>query len=283
MVDQSDGQRRWRKLLDEDVPSPTEAQVLLPLLARLRGRLPGDEGRKARLLESLAAGAAAQLPLSPRQHDTWWPLLLLQQQVRVVQREALLVSALIFALGALVTALLSIPADAISSLPIVLLAPLAAAAGTALIYNDQVAQAMAVEQSTPVPVQVILLARLLLIFCLDCALALVGSAVLAFASPHLTFWPLVLSWLAPMTFLSMLAFLLSVLSKDSLVGIVVSMTLWTLLSVGRAASADVPWLARLPDLASAAARPWLFTLALACVVAALWLAGRVGRTAGGMA
>jgi hypothetical protein len=282
MIHRNDEQHRLQRLLDEDTSSPEEAQALLPLLARLRCGLPADKGKRTRLLQSLVAEMVAQPQSSPKTRDTWWPLLLLWSQVRVLQREALLASTLILVLGALVTSLLDTRADALGSLPIVLLAPLAAAAGTALIYNDRVAQSLEVEQTTPVPVQVILLARLLIIFSLDCALALAGSAMLAVASPQLSFWPLVLSWLAPMTFLSMLAFLLSVLSRDSLFGIVVSMTLWAILSVGRMASAALPWLVRLPDLTAAAARPWLFTLALACVLAALWFAGRPERTLGGV-
>lgn len=281
MAHRNDEQRRLRTLLEEDAASPEEVRALAPLLARLRREPPADTEEMTRLVRTLAAELAAHPPSYREPRGAWWPLRLLQSQARVVQREALLASALVLVLGALVTSLLNTSTDALNTLPIVLLAPLAAAAGTALIYNGQVEQTLEVEQSTPVPVQVLLLARLLVVFGLDCALALAGSAILALVPPHLTFGPLVLSWLAPMTFLSMVAFMLSVLSKDSLFGIVVSMTLWTVLSVGRMVVADGSGRVWWPDMTSTAARPWLFALALACVLVALWSAGRTERAPGG--
>ena len=136
MIPENDERRRLEQLLGEDAFSAEETQALVPLLSRLRRGPPADGGGKARLLQALSAEMAARRPVPGERHDTWWPLRLLQGQVRVVQREVLLASALILVLGALVTLSTRAPSQSLGTLPIVLLAPLAAAAGTALIDND---------------------------------------------------------------------------------------------------------------------------------------------------
>ncbi len=278
--------RRLQDLLDEDASSPEEAEALRPLLEQIRHlSVPIDEEKKARLSQLLTAEMAARQSRRLRLWETvsdWQPVLLLRAQLRVVQREVWLASALILLLGVLITVLVYTPSYALNALPIVFLAPLGAAAGMALIYNDQVEQASEIEQSTPVPFPVILLARLFLVFAFDCALAIAGSAALALVSRGLTFWPLVLAWLGPMAFLSMLAFFISVASRDSLAGIVISMTLWALLSIGRLAAAESPWFAQLPDLTAAAAQPWLLALAVACALGAFWVVGRTEGVRGGV-
>ncbi len=280
MVDPSTREKRLEAMLAEDV-GPEQAQDLLPLLLRLESSPPPvDKEKKAGLVRALRTVPAGRPTPIERLAD-WGPLLLLRAQARIVQREVWLASTLILVLGVLVTILADGSAGTSETLPIVLLAPLAAAAGTALVYNGQSEQALEVEQSTPVPLAVILLARLALVFAFNCGLALGGSAVLAACSARVVFWPLVLTWLAPMAALSMLAFFLSVASKEPLVGITVSMSLWFLLSIGRLAGPDIPFFTRLPDLTAAGSRPWLLALALVCLVLALRDAGRPARLQGG--
>jgi hypothetical protein len=94
---------------------------------------------------------------------------------------------------------------------------------------------------------------------------------------ELGLWSLVLDWLAPMAFLSGLAFLLSVWSKESAAGIAISLALWFVLVFRRV---GLPILAFVPNLAAPGHTGLLLMLAIGFGVIALWLAGnedRLGR------
>jgi hypothetical protein len=95
----------------------------------------------------------------------------------------------------------------------------------------------------------------------------------------LSFWPLVAAWLAPMAFLSALAFLLTVLTTEPLVGMLVSLVLWSVQALRQAAViARALWY--VPNLMTSEAQPWLLMLALALAGLALWLGGREERWIG---
>lgn len=134
--------------------------------------------------------------------------LLLRSQAPLVRREIWPASAAVIGLGYLV-ALLSGELALLRAL-----APLVAAASLAVLYGPDHDPAGELALSTPTSPRQILLARLALVFGYDLALALAASLALlpalnggAFGS--LTLGGLVLGWLAPMTFLSAAALLLS--------------------------------------------------------------------------
>ena len=92
--------------------------------------------------------------------------------------------------------------------------------------------------------------------------------------------PLIAAWLAPMTFLSALAFLLSVIFFNSLTSVLISLLLW----IGAAARHFVslePFF--LPDVLQISFQPALLIAALPLVGLALWLAEREERFSGGVA
>jgi len=233
-------------------------------------------------VQALLAKLPGRRPvLAPRpQLNQQWAWLLLRSQARVVRGEIWTASALIMALGVLVTLIISGP-GADSALPLALVAPAVAAIGIAFLYGPAVDPALEIELATPTSPRLVLLARLALIFGFDLGLGLAASIMLALQS-QVSLWPLVMTWLAPMAFLSSLAFLLAVLSADPGLGTLVSLALWVLLNLARLGelrSLVLP----LPDLLAASARPWLWGLALLLGGLALWAAGREERWLGGQA
>jgi hypothetical protein len=276
-----DEQRRLQAMLAEDAASPEEAEGLLAVVTRLRrwSAPAADEQKQAHLVRLLEAEmwSRRRLPLARlRQRiGEWWPLLILRAQARVVQREIWLASALVMVLGLVVT--LS-AYNAGQMLPLVLLAPVIAAVGMALLYDSSLEQILELERGMPIPMRILLMARMALVFSFDSVLALIASLILVTAHSEIALWPLVLDWLVPMAFLSMLAFLISVLSRDSMTGITLSLAAWSVLVFRRF---SVGIFERLPDLTSVQARPWLLMLALAFGLLSLWLAGRESKPIGG--
>jgi hypothetical protein len=277
-----DERRRLQAMLAEDAASPGEAERLLATVTRLRRwSVPAADAqiqaRLVRLLEvELSSRRQSPVTRLRQRIGEWWPLLILRAQARVVQREIWLASALVMVLGLVVT--LSVY-SAGEMLPFVLLAPVIAAVGMALLYNASLEQILELERGMPIPMRILLLARMALVFSFDCVLALIASLILVVAHSEIALWPLVLDWLAPMAFLSMLAFLISVLSRDSVAGVTLSLATWCVL-VFRRFSGGI--FERLPDLTSVQARPWLLMLALAFGLLALWLAGRESKPIGGL-
>jgi hypothetical protein len=83
-----------------------------------------------------------------------------------------------------------------------------------------------------------------------------------------------MAWLAPMTFLSSLAFLLSVIIDEPLAAALMSMGLWGMYIVGRVFQLEGRRIfSHLPNLTATEARPWLWLAAALMGCAALWLAG----------
>lgn len=245
----------------------------------------------ARPLEATLPDAPAILARLPRRRVqpvpqrafTWqWSWLLLRTQARVVRREFWPASALVMALGALIALILCKPGSSGEALPLVLIAPVIAAAGVSFLYCPAVDPALEIELATPTPPRLMLLARLALVFGFDLGLGLAGSVVLALLRPAVSLWPLVTAWLAPMAFLSAFSFLISVLSADPGGGALVSLGLWIVQNLMRMAyPPHTSWL--LADLTAATARPWLYTLALLLGGLALWLGASEEHWLGGQA
>ncbi len=81
-----------------------------------------------------------------------------------------------------------------------------------------------------------------------------------------------IAWLAPMAFLSALAFCMGVVSRESMLSALASFLLW-FLHITKFPS----WL---PDLLAASARPYLLLAAAILTVFAIWLAGSEERWIG---
>jgi hypothetical protein len=272
-----DERERLRAMLEEDTGSAAEAEQLLPVVQRLRRwPVPGaDAPDAANLIERL-------LPEMPRREswkvraarrlENWWPWLLLRAQVRVVRGEIWLASLLVIALGTLVTFMRYDPQASGGPLPIVIVSPLIAALGIAFIYGPDVDPPLEILLATPVSPRLVLLARLALVFGFNLVLGLTGSAILAAVRTDLSLWPLVMAWLAPMAFLSALAFCIGVVSREGLLSGLVSFVLWVMQLT------DFPhWL---PDLLAVSARPWLLVVAMVLGLVAMWLAGYEERWIG---
>lgn len=278
---ENDEQRRLRALLAEDAETPEETEALLETVRFIRRWDAPSPTREetARLVEKLLP----EVPQPERRRSVgqWWPLLILRAEARIIRREIWLASALVMALGVVVTLGIS---STSAAAPLTILAPVVAAVGMALLYDSDMEQVLELADSTPVSARLLLLARLTLVFGFNLALGLAGSVVLALLRADMLLWPLVMSWLAPMAFLSALAFMLSVVTGDAVAGAVFSLTIWGMHVFVRAmpASGDLTWILSLPGLADPSTRPFLFAAALLLVMAALWLAGdterRIGET-----
>jgi hypothetical protein len=260
-------QDQLRAKLIEDTGSVDEADRLLPIvqqLAAMPAPIPTIQ-QTDRLVQTLTAAMPA--PSSRKALMAW----LLRAQLRVVQHEIWLASALVMTLGVLVT-LTSQPGTSVEMLPLALIAPLVAALGIAFLYGPAADPSVEIELATPVSPRLIVLVRLLLVFLFDLALGLIGSVALVIANSDWSLWPLVALWLAPMTFLAALAFLLSMLFVDPLISVSICLTLW-----GLQVLRVFPPFAALPDWLAGDVQPWLWLTAVLCAGVALWLAGREER------
>lgn len=273
--------------LREHLASTDEAEELLPTVRRLnqwQALAPAAEDT-ACLLETLMPAMPAHAPQSTVRYPNsafgilHSSVLLLRAQLRVVRNEVWAASVFVMALGAAVTLTTFQPASSGSTLPLVLTAPFVAAVGVTFLYGPFVDPALEIELTTPVSPRLVLLARLVLVFGYDLALGMLASLALTIARAEISFWPLVTAWLAPMAFLSALALLLSVLTADPTLGILVSLGLWFLQVMRQS-----PDLARLiwfvPNLLTAEAHLWLGLSAALLGTAALWLGGREERWLG---
>lgn len=130
-----------------------------------------------------------------------WHLLILQ--VPLVRQDMWPASALMMLIGvavAVVTEKTSV---------IYFMAPMIAAAMLALIYGDENDPANELTLATATSPAIILFARMTLVSAFNLGLTLAASLLVVAFLPQVPFWGLVLTWLAPMAFLSMLALVLS--------------------------------------------------------------------------
>lgn len=239
-------------------------------------RLPAPPARpeaKARLMSALLLEADQVLPVRqpvpiPRLR---WGLLVLGAQVRIVHRFTWITSLLVMALGFFVTLILYQPGTG-AELPFVIVAPLVAALGVAFLYGVDVDPALELQLATPVSPRLVLLARLTLVFGFNLAVGLVCSAALSLFPTGMSLWNIVLSWLAPMAFLSALAFLLSVLFFDPLFSALMSLLIWGVLVWRRFTFLEMyPFMEHIPNLLAPEFRPLLLLISVVGVALALWL------------
>lgn len=157
------------------------------------------------------------------------------------------------------------------------LAPLAAVFGVSQLYGPQNDPAIELTEATPTSPRLVLLARLVLVFGYDLALALAASAALGLVLPGTVISAVIWSWLAPMTFLSALALVCS-LAMGSNAAMALALGLW--LSRGVVGSLELSpgvehWMGMYMGLWTRPAP--LFALAIGLSACGVWLAGRRER------
>ena len=229
------------------------------------------DGALARIMREEAGPS----PLARRLSLAWQLLL---GQLPLVRREIWAASALTVVLGCVVALLMVAPSEAGG--PLAVLAPVVAAAGVSLVYGPENDASLEVALSTPTPPRLVLLARLVIVYGYDLALALAASGVVALARVEVGLWPLVELWIGPMFFLSALALLLSLFFGPT-PAIVAAMTLWATKLVVTEESARTfvtpQWAGRIEAFWQAS--PLLLSLAAALFVAAVLFAPKLEKLA----
>jgi hypothetical protein len=195
--------------------------------------------------------------------------------VPLVRREIWPASALVMALGYFVAVLMGERGGSV----VEALAPLVAAGGLAGIFGAENDPGLELALATPTSPRQVLLARLVLVYGYDLLLALTATLGLVAVVPVGWLGAIVLRWLAPMTFLSVLALVLSMCVGTGN-AVTVAFILWVARAFGDVSLAG----AGMPQAASSAAahvyaQAWaspalLFGLSVLLVAAALGMAGR---------
>jgi hypothetical protein len=170
-------------------------------------------------------GHRASMPTDGWQaHPLSGLLLLLRRQIPLIGTGIWAASLVVLVMGMILTYLFPYAGGPGADV-LALAAPIVAAAGIALIYGPENDPASELEYATPISPALILLARLVLVYGYNLALALATSVLLWLLLGQVALWPLILSWLAPMLFLSALALALSVI-WNSQAAIIAAFSLW---------------------------------------------------------
>jgi hypothetical protein len=205
---------------------------------------------------------------------------LMRVQAPMVSREIWPASALVNLLGYIVV-LVSGRAEALE-----IIAPLVAAACMAVIYGPEHDPAMELTSATPTAPGQIFLARLSLVFGYNLGLALLTSLALLPWVPGLMLDQVVISWLAPMAFLSSLALLLSMMiHANNALALVYTAWLLRFMASGVRENNFIELRFSEQTLAAAAVYQqfWqnsslLLVLSVVLVMMAVWLAGKQEST-----
>jgi hypothetical protein len=152
--------------------------------------------------------------------------LLIRRQIPLIGQSIWAASAIVLAVGVIVAFLFPRAGGPGPDL-LALAAPIVAAVGIALIYGLEHDPATELECATPTSPALILLARLVLVYSYNLLLTLVTSVVFWLVIGDIALSGLILSWLAPMLFLSALALALSVI-WSSQGAIMIALSLWGL-------------------------------------------------------
>ena len=273
--------RRLKAKLSEDLGSEEAARQFLPLVRQLHD-LPAPQPtpeQSARLAAQIIVTSHMEHAIQEESSETTsifsrvfssLPWLLLRSQARLVQQGLWIISPMVMLLGVGI-AWIGYPPD--YGLPLSVVAPLVAAVGMALIYGSGNEQAVEIELSAPLPAWVLLLARMALVFTFNLGLGLAASAALSLSHSGLSFWPLVIAWLAPMALLSGLSFFITVLWNNSSIAISLALGFWIILNLLRFLPLqDFPLSEAAVQVFSIQSAPWLGALALGLCALALRLA-----------
>lgn len=270
---------RLKQTLVDNGEFESEAESLAEMddvLSKSRQIRPRESHKRAVI--SMMMAELPQKKSVMQQLKEWYPLALLFSQVRVIQRELWIASASVLLIGVIVTVTLPDP----DLLSFSFLAPLVAAISVAMIYDDTVRAMLEIEETTRASARLLLLARMTLVFGFNLVLAIAGSVILVLFDGETLLVPLIMSWLAPMTFLAGFAFFLSIVARDTLFAAGASLLLWVgHLILSRNTFSNF-WLSLLsmPGLSDPANRPILLTGGIFLTMVSLWMVGIVDRRAG---
>ncbi|CAG0977041.1 hypothetical protein ANRL2_02114 [Anaerolineae bacterium] len=259
----TDDPNRLRDMLIEDTSSDEAADALIGPIQALK-QLPNPTTPNAEIQALLTRLSAEGLAISGNQRPNLrWLWLILQGQLRIIRKELWAASALVILIGTFVT-LVSYQPDTDAFAPLVMLAPIMAAVGVGLLYDAEYEIQLEIEDATPTGILRILLARLMLIFSFNLIMTLGGSVILAIARAEISLGPLILAWLLPMTFLSSVAFLMSVVLRSTAFSIAVSLLMWSLHVFLTQATPDhtLVYALSLPGLRDESTRPFLLMAAV---------------------
>lgn len=172
-------------------------------------------------LDRVLAGALEQVRAeSPGSARVRWAWLVVRAQLPIVRQRLLAASLMVMTLGALIV---MASGRAWSRDVFVSLAPLAVAAGSAMLFRDGLGELALVLPATP---RLVLVARLVVVFTVDMVGALLTSMAVA-GRLHEALGALIAAWLGPMLLLAVVSLLVSVLSNPG-TGITVALGLWFL-------------------------------------------------------
>lgn len=268
-----------RMAVEQHIPGCAACQADLALWQVVAGEI-NAAAQAVTAPQDLAERALARIRQTPRRASARPAALrrilqLLRSQMPLVQREIWPASALVIGLG-YVAALISAQAVFIYAL-----APLIAAACVALIYGPENDPAYELALATPTSPRQILLARLFLVFGYNLGLVLVATLGMLPVLHQALFGTLALSWLAPMTFLSAAALVLSLwIGATNAISITYIAWLAQLFTGPlRLPQAGLGLSAGVMEVMAAYQRFWqapalLLVLAAGLLGVAVWLAGR---------
>jgi hypothetical protein len=215
-------------------------------------------------LDRVLAGAMEQARGEvPNTTYVRWAWLVLRAQVPIVLQRLLAASLLVMMLGA---AVVMASGRGWSRDVFVLLAPLAAAGGSAILFRDGLGELGLVLPARP---RLVLLARLVVVFAADLAAALLTSVAVA-GRMHEALGALIGAWLGPMLLLATVSLLVSVVSGPG-AGTTVALGLWFLRVL---AGLDTPGGFVTPSVAARVDAAWA-TSPIVLVVALTLLAASV--------
>lgn len=254
-AEQVAGWRAAARAVSTDVPEPPGPELVAAVL------------RRAALTPRPRPAARSAWRLAP---------LLLRAQARLVGRSVWIASALVMALGALLTAVGANtgPGAAWAPTVLALVAPIVAAGGVAGLYSPARDPGYELVASTPAPPRLILLARLTLVVGYDVVLALLASAALVlFGGETGGLLHLVGAWLGPLALLAGFSLVLGVRFGPD-VATTGALVLWTLrLLDGSALTAGLRAVTG-PVTALWSTQPLTVVAAAALMLTGLLLAGR---------
>jgi len=295
MKELNDKDKLLKKLI-ADLSSEEEAETILPMIKRLKAwksPVPKEEQTR-RLIKTLQTECGSIPTMSARTNKegaagTWLRdnlfFLLLKAQLKIVRGEIWVASILVLFIGILV-AFITDPIFyeniALSNMGrgifFVITAPVIAAVGMAYIYGPSADPALEITLTAPITQRQILLARMTLVFCFNLIIGLGATGLLVMSNNFIAggspvfYWELVGAWLAPMTFLSMLAFGCSVLFNDPLLGILISLGLWCVQVLKIYFGAG--FLSYIPSIYLSTNPFWVWLLSLIFGLGGLWAVGK---------
>lgn len=253
---------------DAPTVAPPACERALAKTSVGRGFSPGGGGFSPGAIAARSA-TADRAPL----HVRAWALLV--AQVPLVGSDIWISSAVVMAIGYALAVVVRQPSvfDGV--------APLAAAGTIAAVYRPTRDPAFEMTLATPTSPRQILLARLVLVFGYNLTLGLVASLGLAAVLPSGLMGAMIAGWLAPMTFLSALALVLSlVIGAPN--AMAVSFGMWVLrgMSAGHVQFQGGEFLRSAAALYQQAwhQSAWLVPASAGLVAIAVWLAGRPERS-----